>query len=61
MVRPIRAWRRSGMSPFLQTLENEVQLACLAFLAVVYAVRLAWLLRFRSTRERGPGLTPNFR
>jgi nitrate reductase gamma subunit len=40
------------MSPFLHTLENEVQLAALAFMAVVYAVRLAWLFRFRSSRER---------
>ncbi len=41
------------MSPFLEILENEVQLVCLAFLAVVYLVRLGWILRFRSTRERG--------
>jgi nitrate reductase gamma subunit len=40
------------MSPFLHTLENEVQLAALAFMAAVYAVRLAWLFRFRSSRER---------
>jgi hypothetical protein len=40
------------MSPFLRTLENEVQLAALTFMAVVYAVRLAWLFRFRSSRER---------
>jgi nitrate reductase gamma subunit len=40
------------MSPFLHTLENEVQLAALAFMAVVYAVRLAWLFRFKSSRER---------
>lgn len=32
--------------------ENEVQVAALVFLAVVYAVRLLWLLRFRSGKER---------
>jgi len=40
------------MSPFLHTLENEVQLAALAFMATVYAIRLAWLFRFKSSRER---------
>ncbi len=40
------------MSSFLHTLENEVQLAALAFMATVYAVRLAWLFRFKSSRER---------
>lgn len=40
------------MSPFLELLENEVQLVCLAFLAIVYLVRLAWILRFRSPRDR---------
>jgi len=40
------------MSPFLHTLENEVQLAALAFMAAVYSLRLTWLFRFRSSRER---------
>ncbi len=40
------------MSRFLAVLENEVQLAALAFLAAVYLVRIAWLLRFRSRPER---------
>ena len=40
------------MSPFLHTLENEVQLGALAFMAAVYALRLAWLFRFKSSRER---------
>lgn len=36
------------MSALLRTLENEVQLAALAFMAVVYAARLAWILRFKT-------------
>lgn len=39
------------MSDFLKILENEVQIAALAFMAVVYAVRLAWIFRFRSRKE----------
>ncbi len=41
------------MSPFLKIVENEVQLVCLAFMAVVYAVRIVWIFHFRSSRERG--------
>ncbi len=40
------------MSDTLRILENEVQIAALAFMAVVYTVRLAWLFRFRMGRER---------
>jgi nitrate reductase gamma subunit len=40
------------MSHFLRILENEVQIAALAFMATVYAIRLAWLFRFKSSRER---------
>jgi nitrate reductase gamma subunit len=40
------------MSHFLHTLENEVQIVALAFMATVYAVRLIWLFRFKSSRER---------
>ncbi|HEX2695404.1 MAG TPA: hypothetical protein VHP61_06595 [Acidobacteriota bacterium] len=40
------------MSEFLRVLENEVQIAALLFLAAVYTVRLAWLFRFRSRKER---------
>ncbi|MBE3125796.1 MAG: hypothetical protein IMZ57_09065 [Acidobacteria bacterium] len=40
------------MSDLLKFVENEVQLAALAFLAVVYAVRLIWIFRFRSRKER---------
>lgn len=40
------------MSAFLRVLENEVQVAALTFMAVVYAVRLVWLFRFRSAPER---------
>lgn len=40
------------MSPLLRFLENEAQLASLAFMAGVYALRIAWLMRFRRPRER---------
>jgi MFS family permease len=40
------------MSDTLRILENEVQIAALAFMAVVYTVRLIWLFRFRVGRER---------
>ena len=40
------------MSDLLYILENEVQLAALFFLAVVYTARLVWLFRFRALRER---------
>ena len=40
------------MSSFLKVLENEVQIAALSFMAVVYILRLAWIFRFRLRRER---------
>jgi nitrate reductase gamma subunit len=40
------------MSEFLRVLENEVQIAALAFMTAAYAVRVAWLLRWRASRER---------
>ena len=40
------------MSPLLKTLENEVQIAALLFMAAVYSLRLAWLFRFKSRKER---------
>jgi hypothetical protein len=40
------------MSHFLYVLENEVQLVALAFLVIVYTLRLIWLFRFRSAREK---------
>jgi nitrate reductase gamma subunit len=40
------------MSGFLRVLENEVQLICLAFLLIVYIIRIFWLLRFKSVKER---------
>lgn len=40
------------MSEFLRILENEVQLVCLAFLVIVYIIRIFWLLRFKSAKER---------
>jgi hypothetical protein len=40
------------MSTLLRFFENELQIACLAFMAVVYMVRLAWILRFKTRRDR---------
>jgi hypothetical protein len=40
------------MSSFLHLLENGVQIAALAFMAVVYLLRLRWLFRFRAPGER---------
>lgn len=40
------------MSDVLRILENEVQLAALAFMAVVYTARLAWIFRFGVRRDR---------
>lgn len=40
------------MSEFLKVLENEVQIAALAFMAIVYTVRLVWIFRFKARRER---------
>lgn len=40
------------MTPFLRVLENEIQLAALAFMALVYGLRLIWLFRFHVPAER---------
>jgi len=40
------------MSDLLRILENEVQIAALAFLAIVYTARLAWIFRFRTRKDR---------
>lgn len=40
------------MSHFLYILENEVQLAALVFLLVVYTLRIVWLFRFKYAREK---------
>jgi len=40
------------MSALLRLFENEVQIAALSFMAVVYVVRLAWIFRFKTRRDR---------
>jgi nitrate reductase gamma subunit len=40
------------MSDFLRILENEVQIVALAFLGTVYILRLLWMFRFKSSKER---------
>ena len=40
------------MSDFLRILENEVQIAALVFLALVYSGRLIWLFRFKTRKDR---------
>jgi nitrate reductase gamma subunit len=40
------------MSDFLRILENEVQIVALAFLGTVYILRLVWMFKFKSSKER---------
>ncbi len=40
------------MSELLRILENEIQIAALSFLGIVYLFRIIWLLRFTYRRER---------
>ncbi|HEX9972434.1 MAG TPA: hypothetical protein VGD14_10225 [bacterium] len=40
------------MSDFLRILENEVQIVALAFLGTVYILRLLWMFKFKSSKER---------
>ena len=40
------------MSDFLYILENEVQIVALSFLLLVYILRIIWLFRFRSSKEK---------
>jgi nitrate reductase gamma subunit len=49
---PIPIGGEEPVSELLRLVENEVQIVALVFLAVVYTVRLVWLFRFRSWKER---------
>ena len=40
------------MSKFLYFLENEVQIVALSFLLLVYILRIIWLFRFKSHKEK---------
>lgn len=40
------------MSEFLRILENEIQIAALTFLGIIYIIRLIWLFRFTYKKER---------
>ena len=40
------------MSEFLQLLENDTQLVALSIFGTVYVIRLIWLFRFQSQKER---------
>jgi nitrate reductase gamma subunit len=40
------------MSDFLRILENEVQIVALSFLLFVYILRIVWLFRFKSSKEK---------
>lgn len=42
------------VSRFTAVLMDEVQLAALAFMAIVYVLKIRWLLGFRATVERTP-------
>ncbi|MFH2012533.1 MAG: hypothetical protein ABIJ37_07545 [Pseudomonadota bacterium] len=39
------------MSEFLRILEDEVQIVALAFMAMVYTIRLIWMFRFKAGKE----------
>jgi hypothetical protein len=39
------------MNTLLRFFENELQIACLAFMAAVYMARLAWIFRFKTRRD----------
>ncbi len=40
------------MSDFLHILENEIQIVALSFLILVYILRIIWLFRFKSSKEK---------
>ncbi|MDH4258458.1 MAG: hypothetical protein OEV50_06565 [Candidatus Aminicenantes bacterium] len=40
------------MSEFLRILENEIQIAALSFLGIVYLFRIIWLFKFTYRKER---------
>jgi nitrate reductase gamma subunit len=40
------------MSPLLRLLENEIQIAALLFMGIVYVFRILWILRFKPLQER---------
>jgi len=42
------------ISRFTEVLMDQVQLAALAFMAIVYVLKVRWILRFRATVERTP-------
>jgi nitrate reductase gamma subunit len=42
------------LSPLTRALMDQVQLVALAFMAVVYVLKVRWLLRFRAPAERTP-------
>ncbi len=46
------------MSPLLSFVSDELQLMALGFMALVYFLRVRWLLRFKATRERQPASGP---
>jgi len=42
------------MSPLLRFVSDELQLMALGFMALVYFLRIRWLLSFKATRDRQP-------
>jgi nitrate reductase gamma subunit len=43
-----------SVSPLLHFAENELQLIALSFMAVVYALKIRWILRFPASTDRQP-------
>lgn len=45
-------------SPLLHFAENELQLIALSFMAIVYALKIRWILRFPAGGDRQPAANP---
>ena len=42
------------MEHFVEILKDQVQIVALSFMAIVYALRIRWLLKFAAPKERTP-------
>jgi nitrate reductase gamma subunit len=45
-------------SPLLHFAENELQLLALSFMAIVYTLKIRWILRFPASTDRQPSANP---
>ena len=53
------------MSESLRFVSDDLQLMAMGFMAIVYILRIRWLLKFKASRDRqapsGPGTTSSFK